>query len=215
MPCTQQSIFTARKSHELKNIGRSQPKSCRLQVIDSDSTERLFCVVMNKREMAKELWGGFAYLVTGVALIIGTLVGLGIMIESLAQPYTETTMPTLVSLIPLLVTLVGVAWGGYFIWKACMGPAPGLAFYLIGKAGYKMFGLHRVRTRRRKGIAALIILIALVVFCVEIIPASIKAGFDPLLLEPRHLHVALISVLVVILGMAIGGYDPEETTQYG
>lgn len=167
--------------------------------------------------MAKELWVGTAYLATGVLLIIGSLVMLGLIIDAIMNSYymADGQVPTLVAWFPLFFVLISVGWGGYFIWKSTNTLAPSIAFYLIGKAGYKVLSLHRLSIRRRKAIAALIILVSLVVVFIEIIPAGIKVFGDPVLLEIEHPNIALIGVVAIIVSMAIGSYDPDAIPHKG
>lgn len=165
---------------------------------------------MSKWVMAKTLMVGTAYSATGVALILGTLIALGLVIDHLAGLY-PTTMPLWISLVPLLITLVGVGWGAFFIWKSTMGRAPGVAFYLIGKAGYKIFALHRITAHQRKGIGALITLVGLIIVCVEAIPAGIRLISESTI-SVAHPFIALLGLIAIIVSMAIAGYKPTDTS---
>lgn len=168
---------------------------------------------MSKWEMAKTLMIGMAYLLTGLALILGILVALGPIMDALVK-LCGMAMPLWISLIPLLVTFVGVGWGAYFIWKSAMGRAPGVAFYLIGKAGYKVLALRHISVRRRRGIGILVTLVGLVMVCVEIIPAGIRI-FSTDTISLAHPLVALAGLVAIIVSIAIVEYEPESIPQNG
>ena len=72
---------------------------------------------MSKTETAKALFKYLGYLFGGISLIIMSLFALGYMMDSLIQTFGAETMPFLASLVPLLIMITGIAWGGYFIWK--------------------------------------------------------------------------------------------------
>ena len=167
---------------------------------------------MSKWEMAKPLMAGIAHLATGVALMIGALMGLGIAMDFLVEAYPDGSMPVAVSLIPLLLLLVGVGWGGFFIWKSTMGRAPSIALYLVGKVGYKILGLHRVSIRWRKRGGALVALAGIIMVCAELVPAMIRTFPEPPM-SVTHPTIVLIGGVAVLLSMAIAVYQPKDTSE--
>jgi len=86
---------------------------------------------MNKTETAKALFKHLGYLFGGMSLIIMSLFMLGYVMDELVQIFGLTTMPFLASLVPLVIMVTGVAWGGYFMWRGA--PAIDIAFGLVCK----------------------------------------------------------------------------------
>ena len=85
---------------------------------------------MTKWQQAKTLMLGIAYLATGIALIMGMLMGLGPIMDWGVQVYTAEAMPLAISLIPALLLLVAIGWGAFFMHKS-IKVAGGLFFYSV------------------------------------------------------------------------------------
>ena len=72
---------------------------------------------LSKIETLKALAKHLGYLFGGISLILMSLFMLGYIMDELIQIFGETTMPFLASLIPLVIMVTGISWGGYFISK--------------------------------------------------------------------------------------------------
>jgi len=130
---------------------------------------------MSKTETAKALSKHLGYLFGGMSLIIMSLFALGWMVDTLTQIFTETTMPFLASLAPLVILVTGVAWGGYFIWKGA--PGIDIAFDLICKlAG--IIVLNRMSHKARVLVGGPPVFIGGIILIVAVIQAAIHLGVD-------------------------------------
>ena len=75
---------------------------------------------MSKTETVKALIKPWGYIFGGMSLIITTLFMLGWMMDQLVKTFGTETMPFLASLVPLIIFLTGVVWGGIFVWKGAL-----------------------------------------------------------------------------------------------
>lgn len=160
---------------------------------------------MSKWQQAKTLMTGVAYFLTGIFLIIGSLVMLGVIIDTLIASYGVTTMPELVRWTPLFFMLVAVGWGAFLIYKGIV-KAGGLFFYLLGKATYKLLQLHRVPYKVACLLGVVIALAGFVIICVEVGPAFMAD-------EVPQPTVALIGIVLILLGIATMGYTIAKHEQ--
>ena len=169
---------------------------------------------MTRWEQAKIVLKGFAYLATGCAIIFGVIIGLGIMIDALAGWATPdtTSMPLFIELMPLLIFCVGLGWGAFFIYKSYFTAAH-TTYQLIGKAGYHLFQLRRIPTRKRRAIGGLVGLVGLVMVCVFIIPAIVSTFPEPPVEEILQPSIAWLGVILVIVGLALSDYKSSGNTE--
>jgi hypothetical protein len=129
---------------------------------------------MSKTETAKALFKHLGYLFGGMSLLLMTLFLLGHVMDELVQIFGLTTMPFLVSLIPLVIFLTGVAWGGYFIWKGI--PAVDIAFDLICKLA-DVIVLNRMSHKAKVLVGGPPLLSGVVILIVAMIQTGIRTSF--------------------------------------
>jgi len=129
---------------------------------------------MGKTETIKALFKHLGYLFGGMSLIIMNLFALGWMMDTLTQTFGEATMPFLASLVPLVIMVTGIAWGGYFIWK---GVAAGdTIFGLVCKLA-DMVILNRMSRKARVLIGDPPLLAGGVILVIAMIKTMILSGF--------------------------------------
>jgi len=130
---------------------------------------------MSKTETIKALFEHLGYLFGGISLVIMSLFAVGWMMDTVGQTFGEAAMPFLASLVPFVMTLTGVAWGGYFIWKGA--PGIDIAFDLICKlAG--IIVLNRMSHKARVLVGGPPVFIGGIILIVAVIQAAIHLGVD-------------------------------------
>lgn len=129
---------------------------------------------MSKTETAKALFNHLGYLFGGMSLVIMTLFMLGYVMDELVQIFGLRTMPFLASLVPLVIMVTGVAWGGYFIWKG--SPGVDIAFGLICKLA-DAIALNRMSRKVKVLIGEPPLLAGGVIIAIAMIKTMIQSGF--------------------------------------
>lgn len=130
---------------------------------------------MSKTETAKALFKHLGYLFGGMSLIIMSLFALGWIMDTLTQTFGEATMPFLASLVPFVMTLTGVAWGGYFIWK---GVAAGDTIFDLACKLADMVILNRMSHKARVLVGGPPVFIGGIILIIAVIQAAIHLGVD-------------------------------------
>lgn len=115
------------------------------------------------------IFNGWAYLITGVSLIFGSLIFLGVMIDALTKANLDV-FPELAQAAPLIMMFVSIGWGAYFIWKGI----PGLDATLdvICRLADRVI-LNRVNGRVRILVGASLFLAGFISFAVAGVSATI------------------------------------------
>lgn len=164
---------------------------------------------MSKWQQVKTLMRGLAYFGTGIVLIIGSLVMLGVILEALTTSYytIDGQMPVFVKWTPLFIMLVAIGWGAYFINKG-INIAGRLFFYLLGETTCKILQLHRLPHKVAFIFGGIIALAGLVIICVEF--GSIFIADE---LTINHPTVALIGIVFIFLGIATVEYTAAKREQ--
>lgn len=129
---------------------------------------------MSKTKTVEAGFKPLGYFFGGMSLIIMSLFMLGWMLDTLTQTFSETTMPFLASLVPLLITFTGVAWGGYFIWKGVA--AIHITFDLICRFADKVI-LNRMSRKARVLIGEPPLLAGAIIIAIAMIKTAIQSGF--------------------------------------
>lgn len=165
---------------------------------------------MSKWQQAKIVMQGLAYFGTGIVLILGGLVMLGAIMSALIS-YYGMAMPMVVRLTPLFIMLVVIGWGAFFIYKWSVTSA-GLLLYLIGKATYRILGLHRLDDRIALRIGVAIAMIGFIILCIEVGPQIAANGlFGESSTLVAHPSTLVIGAIILLWGIGITGY---VSTQY-
>lgn len=164
---------------------------------------------MAKWQQVKIVLQGWAYFGTGIVLILGGLVMLGIIMDELATSYyiIDGQMPILIEWTPLFLMLVVIGWGAYFINKG-IKTAGRLFFYLLGKATCKILQLHRVSYKAAILSGGAIALAGFVIICAKMGPAIFA---DELPITPPT--VVLVGIALILMGVAIVEYIATERHQ--
>jgi hypothetical protein len=129
---------------------------------------------MSKTETAKALFKPWGHIFGGMSLILMSLFVLGWMLDTLTQTFGETTMPVLASLVPLLITLTGIAWAGYFIWKGVT--TVGVSFDLFCKFADRVV-LNKMSRKAKVLIGEPPLLAGGIILAIAMIKTIILSGF--------------------------------------
>lgn len=141
-----------------------------------------------------------AYIGTGMALIIGSLVALGMMIDHLAAFYQEGPLPWAVEWVPSLLMIVGVGWGAYFIWKGTMAYDAG---YTVLRDGADKVLLHRLSHHNRIVIGTPLV-IAGVVICIIVMIRFFLTGLEVDRVSPADIGRLVLGLALVFIGLLVG-----------
>lgn len=151
---------------------------------------------------------GLAYLATGMILILGSLVMLGLIMGAITNSYyvVDGQMPTLVAWFPFFFLLVGVGWGAFAIYKG-VDTAGRLSLHLLGGAVSRIFQLHRASYKFAILFGGIVAMTGFVIVCVEVAPEIFA---DTLPGDPT---MAIVGIALIFLGVATVEYTAAKREQ--
>ena len=165
---------------------------------------------MNKTEVTKALFKHLGYLFGGMSLIIMSLFMLGYMMDELIRIFGTESMPFLASLIPLLIMVTGIAWGGYFIWKGA--PAIDIAFGIICKLA-DIIVLNRMSHKAKVLVGGPPVCIGIIILIAATIRSAIQTGIDNAMLGIVS-PLGLAGIVLFLFGLVVThGIKPRRMEQ--